>query len=71
MIIVKLKKGEPFEKAMRRFKRKVETEGIMKELKKRQFYMTKSERKKEKRKMAEKRRRKLEKKNQNLSRMKR
>jgi small subunit ribosomal protein S21 len=59
MIIVKLKNGEPFEKAMRRFKRKVETEGVMKELKKRKFYMTKSEKRKDKRKKAEKRRRKL------------
>lgn len=59
MIIVKVKNGEPFEKAMRRFKRKVETEGVMKELKKRKFYMTKSEKRKDKRKKAEKRRRKL------------
>ena len=59
MIIVKLKNGEPFEKAMRRFKRKVETEGIMKELKKRKFFMTKSEKRKDKMKKAEKRRRKL------------
>ena len=61
MILVKVKKGEPFEKAMRRFKRKVETEGIMRELKRRRHHMTKSERKKEKRKLAEKRRRKLKK----------
>ena len=59
MIIVKIKNGEPFEKAMRRFKRKVETEGIMKELKKRKFHMTKSEKKKEKRVQAKKRRLKL------------
>ena len=61
MILVKVKKGEPFEKAMRRFKRKVETEGIMRELKRRRHHMTRSERKKEKRKLAEKRRRKLKK----------
>lgn len=71
MILVKVKKGEPFEKAMRRFRRKIETEGIMKELKKRQYYLTKSERKKEKRKAAEKRRRKLEKKNKILYKEKR
>ena len=59
MVIIKLKHGEPFEKAMRRFKRKVETEGVMKEIKKRKFYMTKSEKRKDKRKKAEKRRRKL------------
>ena len=58
MILVKVKKGEPFEKAFRRFKRKVETEGIMRELKKRQHYLTKSEKKKAKRKLAQKRRKK-------------
>jgi small subunit ribosomal protein S21 len=60
MILVKIKPGEPFEKAMRKFKRKVETEGLMREIKKRQFHMTKSQRRKEKRKQAEKRRRKAE-----------
>jgi len=64
MIIVKVKKGEPVEKAMRRFKRKVETEGIMRELKKRKFHMTRSQKKREKRKLAEKRRRKQQKKNE-------
>tara|TARA_B100000674_G_C37929164_1_gene957038 strand:- start:340 stop:549 length:210 start_codon:yes stop_codon:yes gene_type:complete len=59
MIIVKIRNGEPFEKAMRKFKRRVETEGIMKELKKRKFHMTKSQKKREKRKLAAKRRRKL------------
>ena len=60
MIIVKIKQGEPFDKAFRKFKRKVETEGIMKDLKKRQFYMTKSEKRKAKRKAAAKRRKKSE-----------
>jgi small subunit ribosomal protein S21 len=64
MIIVKVKKGEPVEKAMRRFKRKVETEGIMRELKKRKFHMTRSQKKREKRKLAEKRRRKQQKNNE-------
>ena len=59
MIIIKLKQGEPFEKAMRRFKRKVENEGIMKDLKKKQFFLTKSEKRKAKRKAAAKRRRKM------------
>ena len=66
MIFVKLKKGEPFEKAVRRFRRKVETEGIMRDLKKRQFHMTKSEKRKEKRKLAKKRRLKLLKKSNSL-----
>jgi small subunit ribosomal protein S21 len=59
MIIVKVKRNEPIEKAMRRFKRKVETEGVMRELKKRKFHMTRSQKKREKRKLAAKRRRKL------------
>tara|TARA_B100000282_G_C31491716_1_gene380656 strand:+ start:329 stop:520 length:192 start_codon:yes stop_codon:yes gene_type:complete len=60
MVIIKVKHGEPFEKAMRRFKRKVETEGIMKTLKRKRYYLKPSERKKEKRKAAEKRRKKLQ-----------
>ena len=59
MIAIKIKNGESFEKAFRRFKRKVETEGIMRDLKKRQYYMTKSQKKREKRKLSEKRRRKM------------
>tara|TARA_B100000674_G_scaffold448626_1_gene417157 strand:- start:131 stop:334 length:204 start_codon:yes stop_codon:yes gene_type:complete len=58
MIIVKIKNGEPFEKAMRKFKRKVENEGIMRDLKKKRYHMTRSQKKREKRKLAEKRRRK-------------
>ena len=60
MIIVKIKNGEPFDKAFRKFKRKVETEGIMKDLKKKQFFMSKSEKRKAKRKAAAKRRKKTE-----------
>ena len=58
MVIIKIKKGEPFEKAVRKFRRKVETEGIMRELKKRRHHLTRSQKKREKRKLAEKRRRK-------------
>jgi small subunit ribosomal protein S21 len=58
MIVLKIKKGEPFEKSMRRFKRKVENEGIMRDLKKKRYHMTRSQKKREKRKLAEKRRRK-------------
>ena len=58
MIILKIRQGEPFEKAMRKFKRKVENEGIMRDLKKKRYHMTRSEKKREKRKLAEKRRRK-------------
>ena len=55
---LKIKQGEPFEKAMRKFKRKVENEGIMRDLKKKRYHMTRSQKKREKRKLAEKRRRK-------------
>ena len=61
MIVVKLKPGEDFSKAMRKFKRKVETEGIMRDLKNKKFHMTRSQKKRLKRKLAEKRRRKIEK----------
>tara|TARA_R110001583_G_scaffold151675_4_gene303546 strand:+ start:845 stop:1036 length:192 start_codon:yes stop_codon:yes gene_type:complete len=60
MILIKIKQNEPFDKALRRFKRKVETEGLMREIKKRKFHMTRSQKKREKRKLAEKRRRKLQ-----------
>ena len=60
MINIKVKPGEDFNKAFRRFKRAVENEGLMRELKKRQHYLKPSERKKEKRKLAAKRRRKTE-----------
>ena len=55
---VKARKGEPVEVLIRRFQRAVEQAGIMKELKKRAYYMSPSEKRKEKRKIAEKRRRK-------------
>ena len=63
MIKIKVKPNEPFEKVIRRFRRKVETEGIMREIKTRKFYMTKSEKRREKRKLAEKRRKKTENRN--------
>jgi small subunit ribosomal protein S21 len=63
MITVKLKPGEPFEKAFRRFKRKVENEGIMKDIKKNQFYLTKSQKRKAKMKLAAKRRKRALKRN--------
>ena len=54
-----IRKNESIEKAMKRFKRKVEKEGIMKDIKKKRHYKKPSVKKKEKRKAAEKRRRKL------------
>ena len=60
MPYVKLKPGENIERAIRRFKRKVEKEGIMKELKRKRYYSKPSVEKKEKRARAEKRRRKMQ-----------
>ena len=57
---VQIRDNEPFEIALRRFKRKVENEGIMRDLKKNRYYMKPSEAKKAKRKAAEKRRRKIQ-----------
>ena len=57
---VKVRKGEDINKAIKRFKRKVEAEGIMRELKRRRYYLKPSVKKREKRKLAEKRRRKME-----------
>ena len=39
MAKVIVRKGEDINKAIKRFKRKVEREGIMKEVKKRKYYM--------------------------------
>ena len=36
--VVVLREGEPFEKAMRRFKKKVQDSGILQELRDREFY---------------------------------
>ena len=57
---VKVRRNEDPNKAIRRFKRKVEASGIMREIKKNRYYMKPSEAKKLKRKMAQKRRKKLE-----------
>lgn len=44
--------NEPLERALRRFKKKIEIEGVLKTLKARKFYEKPSERKRRKRKMA-------------------
>jgi small subunit ribosomal protein S21 len=59
MPYVTVRKGEDINRAIRRFKRKVEREGIMRELKKKRYYLKPSERRKEKREAAAKRRRKM------------
>ncbi|BFI91051.1 30S ribosomal protein S21 [Enterobacterales bacterium endosymbiont of Anomoneura mori] len=52
---IKIKKFEPFEVALRRFKRICEKSGILSELKKREFYEKPSIIKKKKKKIAIKR----------------
>ena len=58
VILVRIREHEPFEKAMRRFRRKVEREGIRKDIKKNSFYLKPGEKKRLKQRLAEKRRRK-------------
>ncbi len=55
MAIVEVYENEPFEKAFKRFKRLVEKEGILTEVKRRQFYEKPSEKKKRKERQARKR----------------
>lgn len=45
---VDIKAGEPLEKALRRFKKKIEREGVMKVLKARRHYEKPSERRRKK-----------------------
>lgn len=45
---VEVRKGESFESAMRRFKRKIEQEGILRELRNRKHYEKPSEKKRRK-----------------------
>ncbi len=60
MITVTVKKDEPFERALRRFKRKVEQAGIKKDLKRKMFYIKPGEAKRKKQREAMRRRRKQE-----------
>jgi len=52
---IKVREGESIEQALRRFNRLVDEEGIMDELKKREFYEKPSEIKKKRKKELEKR----------------
>lgn len=45
---VEVQKNEPLEKALRRFKRKIEKEGILKQIRARKHYEKPSERKRRK-----------------------
>jgi len=55
---VRLQDGESLENALRRFKRKVQTEDIIKEVKKHSFYLKPGEKKRVKQALARKRNRK-------------
>ena len=46
MVSIKIKDGEPDEKALRRFKKKWEKAGILREYKSRTYYLKTSEKKK-------------------------
>ena len=46
--MIKLKTGEPLEKALRRFKKKMDKEGILREMKRHQHYEKPSQRKRRK-----------------------
>jgi len=46
--MIKLKKDEPLEKALRRFKKKMDKEGILREIKRHEHYEKPSQRKRRK-----------------------
>ena len=52
---VRVREGEPFERALRRFRRQIERSGILKEVRRRQHYEKPSIRKKKKALAARKR----------------
>lgn len=58
MAEVRLQEGEPLENALRRFKRKVQTEEIIKDVKRHSYYLKPGERKRLKQALARKRARK-------------
>ena len=58
MAEVKIQEGESIESALRRFKRKVQQEDIIKDIKKHSFYLKPGEKRRLKQRLAEKRRRK-------------
>ena len=46
MVSIKIKDGEPYEKALRRFKKKWEKAGVLREIRSRSYYLKPSEKKK-------------------------
>jgi small subunit ribosomal protein S21 len=55
---IRLQEGESLENALRRFKRKVQTEDIIKEVKRHSYYLKPGERRRVKKALAQKRARK-------------
>jgi small subunit ribosomal protein S21 len=55
LVFVIVDENEPFEKAFKKFKRLVEKEGILTEVRRRQFYEKPSEKKKRRERQARKR----------------
>jgi len=55
LVFVILDENEPFEKAFKKFKRLVEKEGILTEVRRRQFYEKPSEKRKRRERQARKR----------------
>ena len=55
MAEVRVQEGEPLENALRRFKRKVQTEDIIKEVKRHSFYLKPGEKKRVKEALAHRR----------------
>ena len=58
MAEIRVQEGEPLENALRRFKRKVQTEDIIKEIKRHSYYLKPGEKKRTKAALARKRNRK-------------
>ena len=64
MAEVRLQEGESIENALRRFKRKVQQEDVIKEVKRHSFYLTPGEKRRVKEALARKRSRKKQRKEQ-------
>lgn len=57
MTFIKIREGENLEEALRRFKREVQRDGVLKELRRREHYLPPSLKKKRKREEAARKRR--------------
>jgi small subunit ribosomal protein S21 len=56
MTVVQVRDGDPVEKALRKFRRKVEQAGIRKEIRKREYYLKPGEQRRKKEREADRRR---------------